>query len=369
MNKKINLLDLKEKELIDFFSLMGEEKYRAHQLMEWVYKRGVTSFEDMTNLSKSLREKLKQRAYISEIILMDKQVSKEDKSVKYLFQLEDGERIETVVMRYRYGLTICVSSQVGCRMGCRFCASGVGGRVRNLTAGEIMSQVLFVQNELRKKGSSLKGIVLMGLGEPLDNFGAVLDFLHLVDSPRGLNMSLRHVSLSTCGLVSKIRELAQYNFPLTLSVSLHAPDDVLRNKIMPINRKYPIGELIKACRYYADKTGQRITFDYILLDNFNTEKVYAYKLANLVKGLKFHINLIPFNPVRNLSFRSPSQAKVTEFKKVLEKFNIPVTVRRTLGTDIEAACGQLRRRSYRLSKGGDPDVGKRRNTYRTGKTK
>lgn len=369
-NNKTNLLGLNEKELSVFFSLMGEEEYRARQLMEWIYKKGVISFDEMTNLSKPLREKLKQRAYIGEIILIDKQASKEDKSVKYLFELEDGERIETVVMHYKYGFTVCVSSQVGCRMACRFCASGAGGRVRNLTTGEIMSQVLFVQKELKRKGSSLKGIVLMGLGEPLDNFDAVLDFLNLVNSPGGLNMSLRHVTLSTCGLVPRIRELAHYKFPLTLSVSLHAPDDDLRNKIMPINRKYPTGELIKACRYYADKTGQRITFDYILIDNFNMEKVYAYKLANLIKGLKSHVNLIPFNPVKDLNFKPPSQGKVMGFKKVLEKFNLPVTIRRTLGTDIEAACGQLRRRSYSLSKGGEPGAGgKGRNTRRTGKAK
>lgn len=352
MNQKANFLGLKEEELIDFFSSLGEEKYRAYQLIDWIYKKGVTSFDLMTNFPKELREKLKKTAFIEELVLLDEQISK-DESIKYLFCLPDGEKIESVVMYYRYGYILCVSSQVGCRMGCTFCASGIGGRVRNLEAGEIMAQVLFVQKELKRRDKVLKGIVLMGLGEPLDNFTNILDFLHLVSSPLGFNMSLRHVTLSTCGLAPKIKRLAEYNYPLTLSVSLHAPTDVLRNQIMPVNRKYPLKELMNSCRYYVKKTGSRITFDYLLIDNFNSEKVYAYNLANLVKKINCHVNLIPFNPVKDFNYRPPSKNKIIEFKDMLEKSRIPVTVRRSLGRDIDAACGQLRRKSYHQPKGGD----------------
>ncbi|RQD77819.1 MAG: 23S rRNA (adenine(2503)-C(2))-methyltransferase RlmN [Candidatus Syntrophonatronum acetioxidans] len=360
MSHKKNLLGLKEKELDDFFSELGEAKYRAHQLMDWVYKKDVFSFDEMTNFPLALREKLKKIACLQGLRLVARETSREDNVTKYLFELEDFERIEGVVMEYSYGFTACISSQVGCRMSCNFCASGKGGLVRNLEPGEIMAQVLFLRKELEEDGKSLAGVVLMGMGEPLDNYQAVIDFLDLLSCPRALNMSLRHVTLSTCGIAPKIRELARLKLPLTLSVSLNAPVNSLRDKIMPINRRYSLEELLEACKVYEKETGSRITFDYILIGNLNSKKVYANMLANLIKNIKCHVNLIPFNPVKDLDYKSPSQEQVDIFKRILEKEGIPVTVRRTLGRDINAACGQLRRRKTPV-KGGAKNASKRQN--------
>lgn len=344
VQEKKNLLGLKEEELVDFFSWLGEEKYRAHQLMDWIYKKGVYSFNEMTNFPLSLRERLEEIASIQMVKLVAERVSPQDKVTKYLFKLEDGEQIESVLMEYTYGFTACISSQVGCRMGCVFCASGKGGLIRNLEKGELMAQLLFLRHQLMQEKKPLAGIVLMGMGEPLDNFQEVTDFLYLLSSPRTLNMSLRNVTLSTCGIAPKIRELARLKLPLTLSVSLNAPEDSLRRKIMPVNRHYPLKELLEACRYYERIRGDRITFDYILIGNLNSKQVYAHMLANLIKNIKCHVNLIPFNPVKGLDYEPPTRGQVETFKRIIEKAGIPVTLRRTLGRDIDAACGQLRRR-------------------------
>ncbi len=344
MGNKKNLLGLKEEELIDFFSSLGEKKYRAHQLMDWIYKKGVFSFYEMTNFPLDLREKLNKIAYIQELHLVAQKTSREDNVTKYLFELEDQERIESVVMEYSHGFTACISSQVGCRMGCIFCASGKGGLARSLSSAEMMAQVLFLRKDLERHGKFLSGIVLMGMGEPLENFQAVIDFLYLLSSPQAVNMSLRHVTLSTCGIVPRILQLAQLKLPLTLSVSLNAPVNSLREKIMPVNRSYPLEKLLEACKVYEKETGTRITFDYILIGNLNSKKGYAHILANLIKNINCHVNLIPFNPVKGLEYKSPDPEEVNSFKEALERAGIPVTVRRTLGRDIDAACGQLRRR-------------------------
>ncbi len=326
-------------QLEEFLIGLGEPKFRAKQIFAWLYK-GACSFDEMSNLSKSTRQKLSERSYISVPEIEEKHVSQIDGTVKYLYRLRDGECIETVIMRYKHGTTACVSSQVGCRQGCAFCASTIGGLVRDLTAGEIADQIIFSEKDL---GERIDNIVMMGIGEPLDNFENVVKFLKNINDKNGLNIGMRHISLSTCGIVPMIDKLAELDLQLTLSVSLHAPDAETRSKIMPVNKKYPLDTLIDACRRYFTKTGRRISFEYALISGVNDSKSEADKLGALLKGLGAHVNLIPVNPVKERSFEKPDKLRIEAFVKYLEQRGITATVRRKLGADIEAACGQLRR--------------------------
>ena len=338
------MIDLKSmtlEELTAFFKEMGQPAFRAKQVFRWLY-RGVTSFEEMTDLSKGLREQLEARCFITAPKVARKQVSAIDGTIKYLWELADGNCIETVLMRYQHGNTVCVSSQVGCRMGCAFCASTLAGRVRDLTPAEMVDQVLFTQLD---SGAHISNIVLMGIGEPLDNFDTVMRFLTLVNHPDGLNIGMRHISLSTCGLTEKIDKLAQLGLQLTLSVSLHAPDDETRSKIMPINRSVGVDKLMETCRRYFKTTGRRISYEYAMIDGVNDSDRQADLLAGLLKGLPGHVNLIPLNDVAESPLK-PSR-RVAQFQKRLENQGVTVTVRRRLGSDIDASCGQLRRKAMK----------------------
>ena len=338
------MVDIKSmtlEELTAWFKEQGEPAFRAKQVFRWLY-RGVNSFEEMSDLSKALRQKLSETCFITHPIVARKQQSALDGTIKYLWELGDGNCIETVFMRYKHGNTVCISSQVGCRMGCAFCASTIAGKVRNLTPAEMVDQVLFTQLD---SGQPISNIVLMGIGEPLDNFDTVMQFLRLVNHPEGLNIGMRHISLSTCGLVDKIDKLAQYGLQLTLSVSLHAPDDETRSKIMPVNRSVGVKPLMDTCRRYFQTTGRRISYEYAMIDGVNDADWQADLLADLLKGMPGHVNLIPLNEVEESPLR-PSR-RVAAFQKRLEQRGVTVTVRRKLGGDIDASCGQLRRKAMK----------------------
>lgn len=317
---------------------LGEPSFRAKQIFEWLY-RGADSFDEMSNLSKSLRERLNAAYTAGNLKIEQKFVSRIDETRRYLLKLEDGNYIESVLMKYHHGYTICVSSQVGCAMGCRFCASTRNGKARNLSAGEIIGQVMTVQKDL---GERISNIVMMGIGEPLDNYDEVLKFLEIVNHPSGLNIGHRHITLSTCGLVPKIKDLADRQLQITLSVSLHAADDETRSEIMPVNRRYSISQLMEACRYYIKKTNRRISFEYTLISGVNDNSAEAEKLLKLLHGMLCHVNLIPVNPVKETGFKQGSRAKIEEFQRILESGGISATIRREMGADISAACGQLR---------------------------
>ena len=319
---------------------MGEPAFRAKQIYTWLHK-GVRSYDEMTNLSRQLRQRLSEAYPFTPPRVVRRQESERDGTIKYLWQLADGNCVETVLMRYHYGNTVCISTEVGCRMGCAFCASTLGGLVRRLEPGEILDQVLFTQAD---SGLPVSHIVLMGIGEPLDNFENVMRFLELVNSPEGMNISMRHISLSTCGLVPGIRELAEKKLQLTLSVSLHAPDDATRNTIMPVNKAYDTQTLLDACRDYYEKTGRRISFEYAMIDGVNDSPDSARLLLKRLKGLPAHVNLIPLNHVEESPLKPSTKAAVARFQKILEEGGVPATVRRTLGGDIDASCGQLRRK-------------------------
>lgn len=318
---------------------MGEPRFRARQIFTWLH-RGAVSFQEMSDVAKPLREKLSERYFISVPQVERKQVSRLDGTVKYLWRLLDGNCIETVLMRYHHGNTVCVSSQVGCRMGCAFCASTIGGKVRDLRPAEILDQVLFTQLD---SGVPISNIVLMGIGEPLDNFDNVIRFLELVNHPLGLHIGMRHISLSTCGLVPGIRRLAERDLQLTLSVSLHAPDSETRSRIMPVNRAYDVEELFRACHGYFERTGRRISFEYAMIDGVNDSDWQADLIAEKVRGMPGHVNLIPLNDVAESPLK-PSR-RVRQFQKRLESRGLTATVRRSLGGDIDASCGQLRRKA------------------------
>lgn len=338
------MTDLKSmnlEELTSFFKELGEPAFRAKQVFQWMH-RGVTSFDEMSNLSKSLREKLNNQCYLTRPQVERKQVSAIDGTIKYLWRLMDGNCIETVLMRYKHGNTVCISCQVGCRMGCAFCASTLGGKIRDLTPSEMLDQVLFTQLD---SGEPISNIVLMGIGEPLDNYDTVMRFLQLVNHPDGLNIGMRHISLSTCGLVEKIDKLAELGLQLTLSVSLHAPDDETRSKIMPVNRSVGVERLMDTCRRYFQTTGRRISYEYAMIDGVNDSDRQADLLASLLKGTPGHVNLIPLNDVAESPLK-PSK-RVTAFQKRLESHGVTVTVRRKLGGDIDASCGQLRRKAMK----------------------
>lgn len=317
---------------------LGEPSFRAKQIFEWLY-RGADSFDEMSNLSKSLRERLGAAYTAGNLKIEQKFVSRIDETRRYLLKLEDGNYIESVLMKYHHGYTICVSSQVGCAMGCRFCASTRNGKARNLSAGEIIGQVMTVQKDL---GERISNIVMMGIGEPLDNYDEVLKFLEIVNHPSGLNIGHRHITLSTCGLVPKIKDLADRQLQITLSVSLHAADDETRSEIMPVNRRYSISQLMEVCRYYIKKTNRRISFEYTLISGVNDNSAEAEKLLKLLNGMLCHVNLIPVNPVKETGFKQGSRAKIEEFQRILESGGISATIRREMGADISAACGQLR---------------------------
>lgn len=341
----IDLKDFEYAELEEFIIGLGEKKFRAAQIFKWLHE-GVTSYDEMTDISKSLREKLKEVSSVSTLETECKLVSKIDGTVKYLFRLPDGNCIESVVMRYHHGLTICISSQIGCRMGCRFCASTIGGLHRSLTAGEILNQVLFAQKDM---GERISNIVLMGIGEPLDNYDNVVKFLHNVNHEKGINIGLRHITLSTCGVVPGIYRLADEDMPITLTISLHAPNDEIRNSIMPINHKYKIDELLKACKYYKDKTNRRISFEYSLISGVNDSFDNAEELAYKIKDLQAHVNLIPVNKVEERDFKKGTKAEINSFLKHLTDCGVNATIRRELGSDISASCGQLRKKTMNIS--------------------
>ncbi|BFK87009.1 23S rRNA (adenine(2503)-C(2))-methyltransferase RlmN [Pseudoflavonifractor gallinarum] len=333
-----DIKSMNQEELSSFLKELGQPAFRAKQVFQWLH-RGVRSFDEMTNLSKALREQLAQSCLLAPPTVERKQVSALDGTIKYLWRLHDGNCIETVLMRYKHGNTVCISSQVGCRMGCAFCASTIAGKVRDLTPAEMLDQVLFTQID---SGAPISNIVLMGIGEPLDNFDTVMRFLELVNHPDGMNIGMRHISLSTCGLVDRIDELAKRQLQLTLSVSLHAPDDETRSKIMPVNKSVGVERLFASCRRYFEQTGRRISYEYAMIDGVNDTDWQADLLVSHLKGTPGHVNLIPLNEVKESPLR-PSR-RVAAFQKRLESQGVTVTVRRKLGGDIDASCGQLRRK-------------------------
>lgn len=327
-------------EMTAYLKQMGMPAFRAKQIYSWLHK-GVRSYEEMTNIPQALRQQLQQEHPLHAPQVVRKQESKLDGTIKYLWQLSDGNCVETVLMRYHYGNTVCISTEVGCLMGCAFCASTLGGLVRRLEAHEMLDQVLFTQID---SGLPVSHIVLMGIGEPLDNFDNVLRFLELVNSEEGMNISMRHISLSTCGLVPKIDELAKHKLQISLAISLHGPNNEKRSRVMPVNKAYPIEQLLDACRRYYDITGRRIHFEYAMIDGLNDSEEDARELLRRLKGLGAHVNLIPLNHVEESPLKPSSKKAVARFQQILEAGGVTATVRRTLGGDIDASCGQLRRK-------------------------
>ena len=336
---KIDILSLDIDELQEIIAGMGEKKFRAKQIFQWIHVKRGFDFDKMTDISAQLRTRLKEKFCVKGLFVQKRLESCMDNTVKYLYGLYDGNFVETVLMEYSYGYSLCISTQVGCRMGCQFCASAIAGFVRNLEPSEMLMQIYETE---KNAGIRISGLVLMGIGEPLDNFGNVIKFLNLLSHKDGNNFSLRHVSLSTCGIVPKIYELAELKLQLTLCISLHSPENSERSEIMPVNRAYNLQELIKACRYYITKTGRRITFEYAVIDKVNSSDKDADRLSDLIRGINCHVNLIPVNKVKERNYTTAGNA-VADFAERLRKRGINATVRRTLGSDIEAACGQLRR--------------------------
>ena len=336
----MNLKSMTQSEIGAVFQELGLPAFRAKQVYSWLHK-GVRSYDEMTNLPKSLRDVLSEKYPIHPPKVVRKQESAKDGTIKYLWQLQDGNCVETVLMRYRYGNTVCISTEVGCGMGCAFCASTIGGLVRRLEPYEMLDEVLFTQVD---SGQTVSHVVLMGIGEPLDNFDNVMRFLELVNSPEGMNISMRHISLSTCGLVPKIDALAQRKLQLSLAISLHGPNDEIRGRLMPVNRAYPMDQLLAACRRYYAATSRRIHFEYAMIDGVNDSEDNAKELLQRLKGLPAHVNMIPLNHVEESPLKPSSRAAVARFQKILEAGGVTATVRRTLGGDIDASCGQLRRK-------------------------
>lgn len=334
-----DLKSLTYEETEEFFREMGEPSYRAKQVFAWLGS-GISSYDEMTNIPKTLREKLRESAELTTLECAARYHSK-DGTVKYIWQLQDGQCIESVVMQYHHGRSICISTQVGCRMGCKFCASTLGGKIRNLTAGELADQILCAEKDL---GERISNVVLMGIGEPFDNYENVITFLKNISHPNGRNLGLRHISVSTCGLTDKIAALAEENLPITLLISLHAPNNELRDKLMPVNHKYPMEELLETCRAYIQKTGRRISFEYTLIRDVNDSERCAEELARKLQGMMCHVNLIPVNTVEENGLRRSTPETVERFQKYLLQHHINTTVRRELGSDISASCGQLRRK-------------------------
>jgi len=344
----INILDYNLLELKNWMKDNNENEFRAKQVFDWI-NNGIFEFCQMKNIPKKVIEKLNNFFYVEIPEIVEKYESSDNSTCKFLLKFKDGNVIETVVMNYKHGNSVCVSTQFGCRMGCTFCASTVNGMVRNMTPGEILAQILVTQKNI---GERISNVVLMGSGEPLDNFENVTVFLDLVNSEYGLNIGQRHITLSTCGLVPKIIELADLNYQITLAVSLHAPNDIIRREMMPIAKKYSICDILDACRYYINKTNRRITFEYALVESKNDSREHAIELSNLLKGMLCHVNLIPVNSVTENKYNKPSQENINLFSNILTSNGIETTVRKEMGSDINAACGQLRR-SYILEKRGE----------------
>ena len=341
MNQKIDILSMDMDALSEYMKTLGEPGFRAGQIFEWLHAKRAVSFEEMTNVSKTLRQKLDSECYIPRPSVADLQISGIDGTRKYLFAMEDGAAVESVLMKYEHGYSVCISSQVGCRMGCRFCASTIGGLVRNLRPSEMAGQIYGIEAHA---GVRVSNIVVMGTGEPLDNFDNLLSFIRIINDPHGINISARNITVSTCGLVEKMRKLADEKLQITLAISLHAPDQEKREKLMPVAKSVEIHELVKTAAYYFETTGRRITFEYALVAGENDSEEDAEKLADLLGGLNAHVNLIPVNPVTEAGFRQPDRSSVTSFLKKLEKKGINGTIRREMGRDIDGACGQLRRK-------------------------
>ena len=337
---KIDIRSMDIAELTELITELKQPKFRAAQLFKWL-QSGVENFDQMTNIPKTLRDILEEKCYIANVEIERKFVSQIDGTVKYVYKLFDGEYIESVLMKYEHGYTVCISTQVGCRMGCSFCASGLNGLYRNLTPSEMLAQIMKAESDNNIRVSN---VVMMGMGEPLDNFENSVKFLKLVSDDNGLNIGLRHISLSTSGVVSGIEKLAEYNFPLTLSISLHAPNDKIRSSMMRVNKKWNIDALLKACKEYQNVTTRRISFEYALIDGVNDTDQCADELAKKLKGIMCHVNLIPANPVKENTFKKPDKEKIIRFQNRLIKNGVNATVRRTLGMDIDASCGQLRRK-------------------------
>ncbi|WP_405726301.1 23S rRNA (adenine(2503)-C(2))-methyltransferase RlmN [Anaerotignum sp.] len=337
---KIDIKSMNVNELEDLLKELGEPKFRAKQIFDWLHAKQVDGFEEMTNLSKGLREKLSETASINGVKIVRKLVSQIDGTRKYLFALSDGAIIESVLMKYEHGNTVCISTQVGCRMGCKFCASTLDGVERGLTAGEMLSQIYAIQKDC---GERVHGTVLMGSGEPLDNYDNVVKFLRLINDPKGQNMGQRHITLSTCGLVDKIYDLAEEDLQITLAVSLHAPNDGIRTQTMPIAKVYSMEKLLQACRDYADRTKRRITFEYALIHGVNDGDEHAWELVKKLRDMLCHVNLIPVNDVKERNYVKSTAERVKRFASILNENGVETTVRRKLGSDIDAACGQLRR--------------------------
>ena len=338
--EKTDIKSLDYDELKDFFVSIGEKPFRAKQVYQWMHEKQADGFEEMTNLSKSLREKLAETCEYTCLENVQTLVSELDGTRKYLFRLSDGYVVESVLMRYQHGNSVCISTQVGCRMGCRFCASTIGGKTRDLTAGEMLDQIYRIQKDI---GERVSNLVMMGTGEPLDNYDNAVKFIRMLSDEHGLNISQRNITLSTCGIVPRMRQLADEGFQITLALSLHAPNQEKRKALLPIAGKYEIHEAVDACRYYYEKTGRRITFEYSLVGGQNDSKEDAKQLYELIHGMNCHVNLIPVNPVKERSYVQSERKVIVEFKNKLENCGINVTIRREMGRDIGGACGQLRK--------------------------
>lgn len=327
-------------ELSEEIKLLGEKAFRSKQVYEWIHKKLAASFDEMTNLSKDFREKLANKYELMPLEMVDRRTSPSDETSKFLFKLQDDRVIESVLMKYKHGNSVCISSQVGCRMGCRFCASTLGGLERNLSAGEMLAQIYEIQ---RITGERVSNVVVMGTGEPLDNYDNLIKFLKMLSDDKGLNISQRNITVSTCGLVDKIKKLAEEKLQITLAISLHAPNDTIRKELMPVANKYKIEEVLDACRYYYNQTGRRITFEYSLVQGVNDSEENAAELITRIKGMNCHVNLIPVNPIKERSYTHSEDKYIQKFKFILEKNHINCTIRREMGSDIDAACGQLRK--------------------------
>lgn len=328
-------------ELARYIKIVANQpSFRAKQIYEWIHVKLVSSYDDMTNLPKEFRNTLKEYYPLTVLEEVDKLTSDKDGTIKYLFRLIDNRVIESVLMRYHYGNSICISSQVGCRMGCTFCASTIGGKERDLTASEMLDQIYRIQTI---SGERVSNVVVMGTGEPLDNYDNLVRFIRILSDSKGLNISARNITISTCGIPDKIRQLADEELPITLALSLHAPNNDIRKKLMPIARQYELSDVMEAFQYYYDKTGRRLTFEYCLTEGINDEEVHAKELSKLLRGYNCHVNLIPINPIKERSFIKSDNNKIQKFKNILEKNRINVTIRREMGSDINAACGQLRK--------------------------
>lgn len=338
--EQIEIKSLSLAQLKNIVTEMGEKAFRAKQIYEWLHQKQAESFDEMSNLSAALREKLKERCVLTTLKMLEVQTSKIDGTQKYLFALPDGNVVESVLMKYKHGNSVCISSQVGCKMGCRFCASTIGGWTRNLLPSEMLEQIYRIQ---KLSGERVSNVVVMGTGEPLDNYDNLLQFIRLLTDENGLHISQRNVTVSTCGIVPKMYELAEENLQITLAISLHASNQAKRAELMPIANKYSINEVLEACRNYFEKTGRRLTFEYSLVGGKNDTKEDAEELAYLIKGLNCHVNLIPVNPIKERDYVQSDKKVIENFKNKLEKYQINVTIRREMGRDIDGACGQLRK--------------------------